>query len=78
MLVLHQVFVYTQYNINVDLEAKWEYNISWYRYRLGQATVQGLLEVFIATALIHSAMAIEQEPLVDVEMSTSKRENVVV
>ena len=76
MLVIHQVFVYTHYNISVH----WGYNISWYRYRLGQATVQGLLEVFIATALIHSAKAIEQEqgPLVDVEMLTSRRENVVV
>jgi len=67
VLVIHQVFVYTQYNINVDLEAKWKYNISWYEYRLGQATVQGLLEVFIATALMHSAMAIGQEQLIDVD-----------
>ena len=37
------------------------YYEAWYKYRLGQATFQGLLEVFIVSALMYCARTIKQE-----------------
>ena len=69
-LVIRELFVYLHYSCVVLWGPSHHpslYSVSWYEYRLGQAIVQGVLEVFIATALVHCAMTIRQRTLVHVD-----------
>ena len=57
VLCIREAFVLAHYHLGVFIH----YNEVWYEYRLGQATFQGVLEVFIVTALMYCARTIKQE-----------------
>ena len=56
-LFVREAFVLAHYHVCVSIG----YHEAWYEYRLGQATLQGVLEVFIVTALMYCARTIKQE-----------------
>ena len=56
-LFIRETFVFVHYLASSSSS----YDEQWYEYRLGQATFQGLLEVFIVIALMYCARTIKQE-----------------
>ena len=69
-LFIRLTFMFAHYSVGFLMSS----DGVWYEYRLGQATFQGLLEVFIVSALMYCARTIKQERVIHGLVSLRREE----